>query len=117
MTWFWIDPAAWAPVSARAELPGVWAEVTATPTTAVWTPGDGGVAITCAGPGRAHPGTTGATTDCGHAYVEVGSYTLAVEVTYEVTWDSSTGIGGVLEPVVVSATQPVTVEQRQAVID
>ncbi|HMJ76444.1 MAG TPA: hypothetical protein VK507_10755 [Iamia sp.] len=117
MTWFWIDPAAWAPISARAEVPGVWAEVTATPTRATWTPGDGGAAVTCDGPGRAHPGTAGATTDCGHTYVDIGSYPLTVDVTYEVSWDSSTGAGGVLDPIVVSGEVPITVEQRQAVID
>lgn len=117
MTWFWIEPDAWAPVTARAELPGVWAEVTATPTTATWTPGDGGAAVGCAGPGAPHPGTAGARTDCGHTYVDVGAYTLTVEVTYEVAWTSSTGAGGALDPIVVSADLPVTVEQRQAVID
>ncbi|HEX7131110.1 MAG TPA: hypothetical protein VF228_00960 [Iamia sp.] len=116
-TWFWLDPASWAPVSARAEVPGIWAEVTATPTTATWTPGDGGAAVTCAGPGRVHPGTAGARTDCGHTYVEVGSYPLTVDVTYEVAWTSSTGAGAALDPIVVSAELMVTVEQRQAVID
>jgi len=117
MTWFWIDPTAWVPISARAELPGVWAEVTATPTSATWTPGDGGAAVTCDGPGRAHPGTSGATTDCGHTYVDIGSYTLTVDVTYQVAWDSSTGAGGELDPIVVSGEVPIRVEQRQAVID
>jgi hypothetical protein len=116
-TWFWIDPAAWAPVSARAELPGVWAEVTATPTSASWTAGDGGAAVTCAGPGRAHPGTAGATTDCGHTYTDIGSFTLSVDVTYEVAWTSSTGAGAVLDPIVVGNELPIRVEQRQAVID
>jgi hypothetical protein len=116
-TWFWLDPATWVPVTARAELPGVWAEVTATPTSATWTPGDGGAPVTCAGPGRAHPGGSGATTDCGHTYLDVGAYTLTVAVTYSVTWTSSTGAGGSYDPITVTSELPVTVEQRQVVID
>jgi hypothetical protein len=116
-TWFWLDPAAWVPVSARAEVPGLWAEVTATPVEATWTPGDGGAPVTCAGPGRPHPGEASATPDCGHTYVEVGAYTLAVAVTYDVAWTSSTGAGAALDPIVVTGALPVTVEQRQAVID
>jgi hypothetical protein len=116
-TWFWLEPGSWEPVSARAELPGIWAEVTATPTRATWTPGDGSAAVVCTGPGRPHPGSAGATTDCGHTYVDVGSYTLVVEVTYTVTWTSSTGASAALDPITVGAELPVTVEQRQAVID
>src|SRR6201999_1256503 len=82
-TWFWLDPASWGPVTARAELPGVWAEVTATPTTSVWTPGDGGAPVTCTGPGRAHPGGDTIETDCGHTYTEIGSDTLTAQGTHQ----------------------------------
>lgn len=116
-TWFWLDPDSWAPISARAELPGIWAEVTATPTEATWTPGDGGTPVTCAGPGREHPGTEGAETDCGHTYIDVGHHTLTVAVTYAVEWTSSTGAGATLDPIVVTAELPIDVEQRQAVTD
>jgi hypothetical protein len=116
-TWFWLPAEAWVPVTARAELPGIWAEVTATPTHATWTSGDGAAAVTCDGPGRPHPGSAGATTDCGHTYTDVGSYPLAVEVTYAVSWTSSTGTSAGLEPITVAGEVPVTVEQRQAVID
>ena len=116
-TWFWLGPGSWAPISARAELPGIWAEVTATPTHATWTPGDGSAAVTCDGPGRPHPGSAGATTDCGHTYLDVGSHTLGVEVTYAVSWTSSTGASAAFDPITVGAELSVTVEQRQVVID
>jgi hypothetical protein len=116
-TWFWLDAADWRPVTARAELPGIWAEVTATPTRATWSPGDGRASVACDGPGARHPGTSGAATDCGHTYLDVGSYTIAVEVTFAVTWEASNGASGTQEPITVGAELPITVEQRQAVID
>jgi hypothetical protein len=115
-TWFWMDPDGWQPVTVRAEIPGVWSEVTATPVRSVWRPGDGSSPITCAGPGQPHPGTHGATTACGHAYTTVGTYTLRAAVTYEVTWRSSTGESGVQDPFVLTAALPVTVEERQVVV-
>lgn len=115
-TWFWLDRSAWRPVTARAELPGLWAEVTATPVRATWTPGDGSPPVTCEGPGRPHPGTAGATTTCGHTYTRTGAHTLRVAVTYAVTWRSSTGASGTQDPIVLGTTAPVTVEQRQVVV-
>ncbi|HEU5153006.1 MAG TPA: hypothetical protein VFU19_21110 [Iamia sp.] len=116
-TWFWLDAERWHPVTARAELPGIWAEVTATPTRATWSPGDGGPAVTCEGPGARHPGTTGARTTCGHTYLDLGTFTVGVEVTFAVTWRASNGATGTQAPITVAAELPVTVEQRQAVID
>lgn len=114
-TWFWLQPDRWTSSTARAELPGVWAEVTATPIQATWNPGDGGSPVTCDGPGRPHPGTSKATTDCGHVYTTIGHYALGVTVTYQVTWRSSTGETGVLDPLVLTTSLPITVEQRQVV--
>lgn len=116
-TWFWLDPGQWQPTTAHAEIPGLWASVTVTPTTARWTPGDGAAAVTCEGPGRPHPGTDGARTGCGHTYTNHGDYTLTIDVTYTVTWTSSTGAGGTLDPVTLTTSTPIHVEQRQAVTD
>jgi len=116
-TWFWMSPDEWRSHAVRADLPGVWAEVTATPTRAVWTPGDGAPALACAGPGRRHPGTAGDhQTDCGHVFTDIGAYTIRVAVTYEVTWRSSTGESGTQEPIVLTTNLPVTVEERQVVV-
>lgn len=117
-TWFWMDQGQWTPVVARAELPGIWAEVTATPTRSVWTPADGSDPVTCAGPGRKYPGGEGQhQTDCGHVYTEIGDYTIRVAVTYTVTWRSSTGETGSQPAIVLTTDLPIRVEQRQAVID
>lgn len=115
-TWFWLDPATWRAETVRAEIPGLWTEVTAAPTRTEWDPGDGSPPITCTGPGRPHPGTADATTDCGHVYEVVGSYTLRLTVTYAVTWRSSTGEAGAQDPFVLRSDLPVTVTQRQVVL-
>lgn len=115
-TWFWLDSSQWRSTTVRAELPGVWAEVTARPVRSRWTPGDGGATVVCDGRGRPHPGTSGATTDCGHVYTTTGRYTLEVAVIYEVTWRSSTGETGVQDPLVLTGDLPITVEQRQVVV-
>lgn len=112
-TWFWMDPSEWRPVTARAELPGVWAEVTATPTRTVWTPGDGSAAVTCAGPGE--PYSRGAVTDCGHRFDRAGNFTVLVAVTYEVTWRASTGESGTQAPIVLTTNLPIEVQERQPV--
>lgn len=116
-TWYWMDRSEWTPVTARAELPGIWAEVTATPTKVVWTPGDGTAPITCTGPARPHPGTDGATTDCGHVYTDTASLTLRAAVTYTVTWRSSTGETGTQDAIVLTTNTPITIEERQVVTD
>ncbi len=116
-TWFWLDADGWTPTSVRAEVPGAWIEVTATPTEARWDPGDGTATVTCAGPGRRHPGTPGATTDCGHTYTRVGRHEIAIDVSYAVTWTASTGEAGTVAPLVLTSTLPIDVQQRQAVTD
>lgn len=114
-TWLWLDPDQWLAHTARAELPGLWAEVTATPTRAEWDPGDGSPRITCNGPGR--PATPNSTTDCGHTYTVIGDYTLTVRVTYAVTWRASNGATGTFDAIVLTDSAPVEVQQRQAVTD
>ena len=49
-TWMWIDPPAWAPVSATASAGAVTVTATATPTSVSWDMGNGDVVV-CAGPG------------------------------------------------------------------
>lgn len=116
-TWFWLPEDQWQSVTARAEVPGLWVQVTATPTTSTWDPGDGSAAVVCDGPGRPHPGTGDASTDCGHTYTDAGSYTLTVEVAYAIEWVASTGESGTLDTLVLVDSEPIDVEQRQAVTD
>ncbi len=116
-TWYWLDPDGWAPTSVRAEVADAWIEVTATPTVARWTPGDGAGVVTCDGPGRRHPGTAGARTDCGHTYVEVGAVEIDVAVVYGIAWTASTGETGTLAPLVLDTSVTIEIQQRQAVTD
>lgn len=114
-TWFWLASDEWLSFTARAELPGVWAEVTAAPVSASWDPGDGSPAVVCDGPGR--PATSGGVPECAHTYTVVGDYTLTLRVTYAVTWRASTGASGSFDAIVLTDTAPVEVQQRQAVTD
>lgn len=115
-TWFWLDAERWAPVTARADVAGAWIEVTATPTTATWDPGDGAAPVRCDGPARPWAGE-GSTTTCGHTYIETGDVTIGLTVTYAVSWTASTGATGSLDPLALTTTLPLEVQQRQAVID
>ena len=116
-TWLWLgDP--WQPLRASATLGGVTSTVTARPTTVQWLLGDGST-VTCAGPGT--PYDTGRSpesqrSDCTHTFQRRGQFAVTATVTYEAAWTATTGDGGVLGPVVRTATLPITVNEAQALI-
>ena len=117
-TWLWVDPADWHPLSATAAIGGLSATVTATPTSTVWTMGDG-TTITCDGPGTPYDPQRPddeQSTQCSHTYQHDGPYTVLATIVWTVSWTSSTGAGGDLGTVQRSTQFPLTVEQRQAVI-
>jgi len=124
--WLWVDEDAWALESAEAEVPGGSVRVTATPTTASWSMGDGEV-VTCDGPGRPYePGRddpAGASPECGHTYTRPstgepgGRFAVGVEVTWEVVWEASDGTGGALEPLVTAAGADFDVVESQALVE
>lgn len=131
-TWLWVS--SWAPIEATADLGGVSATVTAAPAAVHWRFGDGGV-VDCAGPGAPWPGVAPARSDsattpdgsaripCTHVFTTSsagqpdGRYQADVTVDWDVTWTSSTGVGGALGTVTSSASTRLRVVEVQAVID
>ncbi|WP_254904127.1 hypothetical protein [Streptomonospora nanhaiensis] len=123
--WLWVEEDTWRPESARAEVPGGSVEVTATPTTAHWSMGDG-TTVSCDGPGT--PFVTGrhdpaaASPECGHTFTRPstpepeGVYDLEVAVVWEVEWSSAEG-GGALEPLVTTAAAEVDVVESHGLVD
>jgi hypothetical protein len=121
-TWLWVDETWWKPYSATASVGGVSATVVATPVRATWSTGDG-ERVVCDGPGVAwRRGLPELASRCTHEYTRSsaarpgGTFDLAVSVSFEVTWSSSTGAGGRLLPLTRTATRPVQVGEIQAVI-
>jgi len=115
-TWLWVDPAAWAPVSASASAGGVRVTTTATPVRVVWDMGDG-AAVTCPGPGTPYdPAHPAATPSCSYTYRRPGER-LAVTATVEwsVRWVSTSGAGGDLGVARRASSVPVRVAESQAV--
>jgi hypothetical protein len=119
-TWMWVDPADWHPISATAQIPGLAATVTATPTKTIWDPGDGSSPIMCNGPATVYdPSKPDADqhSDCSHAFQHDGTYPVRVTIVWSVTWTATNGAGGNLGLFQRSTQFDVTVEQRQAVIN
>lgn len=120
-TYYWTDAATWQPLSATAEAGGVSATVTATPTSLTFSPGDGGEAVTCAGPGRPwveadgnEPPAGGA---CGYQYTRAssGPITSTATITWQVSWSGSDGTGGQLAGMSTSTSGQLRILQVQTV--
>jgi hypothetical protein len=123
-SWMWVEMP-WVPSAASAGVTGVTSTVTATPRSVTWTMGDGSTQV-CDGPGtpydaaRAPEAQTGT---CTHLYVwpstdqPGGVYSVSAVVTFDVTWEATTGAGGELGSVTRSSTVPLRVVEVQAVID
>lgn len=123
-TWLWLEPGSWAELSARAEIPGFWVEVTAHPERVVWDMGDGET-VTCDGPGTPYDPAVddnAQSTDCSHVYQYTsvdepdGRYRASVTIEWSVDWEASTGADGVLADASRTTTFALTVTERQAVV-
>jgi hypothetical protein len=131
-TWWWLDPASWQTLQQRTSAGPVWAEVTATPVSTSWDPGDGSEPLVCAGPGtvydRSRP-ENAQSTDCSYTYrrssaeqpqtgpdVNDRFFTVTVTTTWSVTWRGAGGSGGTLPALTRSSTFPLAVAQRQTVV-
>lgn len=120
-TWLWVDNGWWQSYSATATAGRVSATVTAAPTVAVWSTGDGGTER-CAGPGvEWRRGLDDDDTYCSHVYTRSsdaepdGAYSLEATVSFDVTWTSNIGVSGSLEGVSRSSSRSIRVGEIQAV--
>lgn len=119
-TWLWVDDGWWRTYSATANAGRVSSTVTATPTRAEWSAGDGD-GTTCNGPGvEWRRGMRDDATYCSYTYRHSSAgqggdvYTLSVTVWFEITWTSNTGQSGTLAAVSRSASRQVEVGEVQA---
>lgn len=115
--WAWVASSAWSAQSATASAGGLSVTATAIPSYATWDFGDGTV-ITCQGPGTVYQPSDGEnplSPTCGHDYRESGAFTETVTVHWAVAW-AGAGQSGAFNDMTTTASQPVTVEQSQAVV-
>lgn len=117
--WAWLE--GWTVRQETATVPGVSVTVTATPTKAVWTFGDG-TTVTCNGPGTAWSPSLPQDPPCGHTFKRSSASTVdrSFHVKVAVTWTASYvvagGAGGGALPAVVRTTEfAVRVAEVQAV--
>lgn len=99
-TWLAVVPQ--APISVTADIPGLWTTVTARVAQTVFDLGDA-VVVTCAGTGRIWDPHRGGLPTCAHTFRSVDplgrNRVIRVRLIWEVTWTSSTGDSGTLDPV------------------
>jgi hypothetical protein len=122
--WFWVPRGQWQPIkSPVARVGGVWAQVTATPSRLVFTPGAGLSAVACAGPGTRYKPNLSASaqhTGCSYTYTQSSDglpgdvYQASVSITWTATWRGSGGAGGVLPAKTTTVAIPLPVAEAQA---
>jgi hypothetical protein len=117
----WLAVAPRDPVSVTARAGTAWATTTAVVGSTTFDMGNGDV-VTCDGVGDpispSAKGSAAPSPVCGYTYRDVapdGSYTITISTTWTVSWVGSGGTGGVLEPVVRSATVDYDVREIQTV--
>jgi hypothetical protein len=107
--WLWtaVNAGTWGPQSASDTEGEVTVTITARASRIVWSMGDGGNAVTCAGPGTPYAARYGmaASPTCGYVYARPsrtaadpnGRYTITATTFWAVTWVGG-GQSGVLHP-------------------
>lgn len=116
-TWLWVDSEWWQTYSATATAGRVSSTVTATPTRAVWSTGDGRT-VECGAGSPWQPGLPDSAATCAHTYTvasPAGGFDLSVTVEFEVAWTSNVGQAGTLSTISRSAGQTVQVGEIQAI--
>jgi hypothetical protein len=95
---------------------------TATPTSLIYSPGDGNSAVTCKGPGTPWSRSRGDDdrSNCMYTYASAShtrtarTYAANTAIKWTVTWRSNLGIGGLLPSIRTGLTTPVRVLEMQA---
>jgi hypothetical protein len=117
---------AWRPVSVTASVGSVWATVTATPERLVFDPGDpaGPGPVACAGAAPLAPYVPEVPGACSYTYRNASSTSPAdgyhfrtrLTIEWSISWTSSTGAGGPLEPYSTSAEALLAVAEVKGLV-
>jgi hypothetical protein len=123
---FRVGAGSWTPVSVTASIGPFWATVTGTPVALTFDPGDSPVGgpVTCSGvePIASYvPQSPGA---CSYTYVNASStsrydgyhFLTTFTIDWQISWTSSTGQGGPLEPFSTSATSELAVAEAKGIV-
>lgn len=125
-TWFWVPTSVWKPVSITAYIPTsvgvITVTTTATPSTLIYSPGDGHVAVSCTGPGTPWKKSYGdsAVSSCMYTYRSAShtratnTYPARFAVQWKVSWKSNLGLGGPLPSIRTGLNMNATVYELQA---
>jgi hypothetical protein len=120
--WFWVAPGQWHPMSARVQVGGVWAQVTAHPARLEVQPGTG-TSVACPGPGTPYKPRLAASaqhTSCSYTYAQSSDglprndYQVSVTVVWTAAWQGSGGAGGTLAPLGRTTVFALPVAEAQA---
>ncbi|WP_420623348.1 hypothetical protein [Candidatus Poriferisodalis sp.] len=120
-TWFWVPAFQWRPIVRFVAAGGVVVTLVATPIALQLRPGDGSALVSCPGPGSPWL-VPGSRSLCSHVFQRAstatasGRYRAAVQAVWTIRWTSSTGLSGVVGPVVVSRPVSLVVAEAQAVL-
>jgi hypothetical protein len=125
-TWYWTTPASYQPKTARAAVGPVWAQVTVTPVTLTFAPGDAGITASCSGPGKVWTPQAGqwahAPGGCDYSYPQStygypgGQLTATYGIVWRAIWVGSGATGGSFPDVTTTATSRFAVAEAQTVI-
>ena len=123
---FRVDAAAWSPVSVTASVGPIWATVTARPSRLTFDPGDpaGPGAVSCAGDGPVAPYVPETPGVCSYTFVNASStsrvdgyhFSTRLTIDWSISWTSSTGAGGVLEPFSTFTDAPLAVAEVKGLV-
>lgn len=105
---FRVGDGAWAPVAVTASVGPIWATVTAVPSRLTFDPGDpaGPGPVVCTGDGPVAPYVPETPGACAYTYLNASStshvdgyhFQTRLTIDWSISWTSSTGAGGPLEP-------------------
>lgn len=117
---------AWRPVSVTASLGPVWATVTAEPVSLTFDPGDpnGPGAVVCTGDSPIAGYDPAVPGECSYTYVNASStspydgyhFQTTTSIEWSISWTSSTGAGGALDPYSTSSTELLAVAEVKGLV-